>query len=580
MFNQRFKNWIRASVSVLKRLKYKALKLRKIKYIGRVLTKEDKKNITYLIVICVVSFFLLIGRIYLDNTEIRPDNGGTYTEGLVGEPRLINPVLITNDVDLALTRLVFSGLLKKDKNLEIKPDLAESISVSEDQKKYTVCLKQNLFWHDEEKITLDDVIFTYETVKNPIFRNPFLQRLKTTTFTKLNENCLVFNLENHSTAFLSDLTLGILPKHIWSRSAPEDFYLSEFNFKPIGSGPFKFVSLGKDVQNTIKFYTLEKNKEFYNTPPYLQEITFKFYLDFDSAVEALKTDEIQGLSYSPKEIKEKIANLKHLHHYQLNLPRYTAVFFNLRDPFINDRALRSALVHLTPKKQIFDTVFNSEGIIIHGPALPSSFAFNPEVKQYKHDPELAQTILNNAKWQKSTKGVWEKDEKVLEIALTTIDQPDFQTTAQLIQKAWQDIGIKVKLIIVPSNQIREIIVSRNFQALFYGVLEDFNGGIYPMWHSTQIDHPGINITGFNNRRVNELLEKASLTDDINMKKKYYYEFQEIVVENVPAIFLYNPTYSYLVDKKIKGIEVDRINRPEDRFIGIENWHIKTKRVGK
>lgn len=109
-------------------------------------------------------------------------------------------------------------------------------------------------------------------------------------------------------------------------------------------------------------------------------------------------------------------------------------------------------------------------------------------------------------------------------------------------------------------------------------MQSFGNDIYPLWHSSQINHPGINIAGFSNRRVDELLEKASLSYETEVRKKYYSEAQQVITQYIPAIFLYSPTYTYAVNKKIKGVEINQIIRPEDRFNRIENWYIKTKRI--
>lgn len=578
---QRQQTLLKAEHQIFKRiLKRKIPKPGQIKYLGRILTKKEKETIIALFVVILLCLLLIAVNLYFSNSEIVPSSGGEYIEGLTGNPKLINPILGANDVDLALIHLVFSGLLKYDQNLELRPDLVEDFPVDPGQKRHTLCLKENIFWHDGVKLTVDDVIFTFSLIKNPVFKNSVLERLKTAQITKINGNCLEIELKR-----LSDLTLGILPKHVWGKLNPEKLSQSEFNLKPIGSGPFKFMSLARDKSGQIRFYALEQNKNFYNKIPAIEKITFRFYPDFEQAIEALKVREINGLGYSPKQAKEKLLEIKNLRHYQLNLPYYTAVFLNLRIPkentnesnLLREKSVRQALAHLTPKKQIFKEVFNQEGIIIHGPTLPSSFAFNPEVKRYDYDPRLAEEILNRAGWQMNSKGFFERGGKTLELTLTTVNQPDFQKTAQLIQKAWQDIGLKVKLILVPPEQIKEIIKTRNFQAFLYGILENFNLDPYPLWHSSQINPPGLNLTGFSYRRVDELLEKAILAKDEEDKKIHYLEFQEIIADYLPAIFLYNTTYSYLVDQKIKGIDINRITHPADRFLGIENWYIKTKR---
>ncbi len=581
---QLFKKWF----GFLKRPKEKKQKnfpsLKQLKYLNQVLSAKERNAIRLLFLVVLVCLFFLFGRLYFSNSETVPKIGGKYTEGLVGQPKFINPVLAVDDIDLTLTNLVFSGLLKYDQNLELQPDLAQDFSLKPEQKEYTFCLKKNILWHNKEKLTIDDVLFTFSLVKNPTFKNPLLERLRNVQIRQVDENCLEFKLDKPSANFWPVLTLGILPKHIWGPISPEKFSQSEFNLKPVGSGPYKFVSLAKDKENRIKLYNLESNSKFHNRTPFIKELNFNFYPDFEQALQGLKTKEIDGLNYSPKQLKQDLSEIADLKYYQFNLSYYTAVFFNLRNPqdgnennFLQEKSVRKALAHLTPKQEIFDQVFNQQGIIIHGPILPHSVFYNPEMREYAYQPQAAEDVLVLANWKKNDSGFYEKNGKILEIALTTVDQPDFKKIAQLIQSSWQNIGIKIKLIIIPPEQIKEVIKNRNFQAFLYGILENYNFDQFPLWHSSQIDPPGLNLTAFNYRRSDELLEKASLTQNQEEKKKYYNEFQQIITDNLPAIFLYNPVYGYLVHQKVKGIEVNYITHPSDRFNNIENWYIETKR---
>lgn len=558
--------------------------LKQMKYLNEVLSSQEKRNIKILSSIFCISLLILAVRFYFSNSKNVPASGGSYTEGLIGEPKFINPLLAVDDIDISLTRLVYSGLLKYDKDLNLVADLVENFSLAAEQKEYNFCLKKNAFWHDGKKLTIDDVLFTFSLAKNPIFKNSSLDKIKNVQFEQINENCLRVSLEKPSSTFWSSLTLGILPKHIWQNIVPEDFAKSEFSLKPTGSGPYKFSSLARDKQGKIKLYSLEQNKNFYQKPPFIEKINFNFYSDVQESFKALTTKSIDGIVCLPKEIKEKIAEIPDLKNYPINFPYYTAIFFNLRLPtnekqlnFLREKAVREALAYLTPKQKIFEEVFNQDGLIIHGPILPHSPFYNPEIKKYDYQPSLAEKTLTQAGWKKNNQGFYEKNGQELKISLNTVDQPDFVKTANLIQKSWQEIGLKIKLIIIPPEQIKDIIKTRDFGAFLYGVLENPNFDPFPMWHSSQAESAGLNLTGFNLRRTDELLEKASLTTDVDKKKEYYAEFQEIITNNIPAIFLYNAVYSYLVNEKIKGIEINHLSHPADRFNNIENWYIKTKR---
>jgi len=556
--------------------------IRQIKYIGQLLSSQEKKIITILLIIVFVCLVFLSGRLYFANSKIVPKFGGEYREGLVGNPKFINPILAVDDLDLSLNHLVFSGLLKYNTDFNLVPDLVEEFSLESNQQTQVFCLRENIYWHDGEKLEIDDVLFTFSLIQNNGFKNPLLERIKNARINQIDERCFEISLEKPSLGFWSALTLGIIPKHIWQDLEQEQFVQSEYNLKPIGSGPFKFVSLGKDESDQIRFYSLEANKEYYHSGPLIKQISFHFYDDFTQATQGLKTGEVNGLICSPKQIQDKLFEIKNLKYYQLNFPYYTSIFFNLRlveeeTNFLREKSVRQVLAYLTPKQDIFTQALNEQGLIIDSPILPHSVFFNPDIKKYDYDLGAAEEVFARAGWKKNTEGFYEKNKEVLEISLTTVNQENFVDIAHLIQKSWQSIGLRVKLIIIPPEQIKEIIKNRSFQAFLYGVLENFNVDPYPLWHSSQSDSPGFNLTGFNYRRSDELLEKATLTQDQEKKKEYYKEFQEIIANNIPAIFLYNTTYGYLVDQKIKGIEVDQITHPSDRFIDIESWYIKTKR---
>jgi len=584
-----FEKWFRQHILRPKKEKQtqkrKLPSIRQIRYIGQLLSSKEKKTIVILLIIIFVCLVFLGGRLYFSNSKIIPKFGGEYREGLIGIPKFINPLLAVDDIDLSINHLVFSGLLKYDAEFNLIPDLVEEFSLEADQQKQTFCLKENIYWHDGEKLELDDILFTFSLIQDNRFKSPLLERIKNAQINQIDEKCLEISLEKPSLSFWSALTLGIIPKHIWQDLEQEQFVQSEYNLKPIGSGPFKFVSFGKDESNQVKFYSLEANKEYYNSGPLLKQISFHFYDDFTEATQGLKSGEINGLICSPKQIQDKLFEINNLKYYQLNFPYYTSIFFNLRlseeeTNFLREKAVRQVLAHLTPKQDIFTQALNQQGVIIDSPILPHSIFFNPDIKKYDYDPQAAEEVFSKAGWKKNAEGFYEKNNEVLEIKLTTVDQEDFVDIAHLIQKSWQSIGLRVKLIIIPPEQIKEIIKNRSFQAFLYGVLENFNLDPYPLWHSSQNNSPGFNLTGFNYRRSDELLEKATLTQDQEKKKEYYKEFQEIIADNIPAIFLYNTTYGYLVDKKIKGININQITHPSDRFIDIEGWYVKTKRSFK
>ena len=143
------------------------------KQIFKVLRKGEKITLLGLAVLAVGSLFFLATNFYINNTKVVPAFGGTYVEGVVGQPRFINPIYgETNDVDRTLIDLIYSGLMTYDKDGKIVNDLASSYTVSDDGKTYDFQLKDNVFWQDGKPLTSDDIIFTIETIQNSDYKSP------------------------------------------------------------------------------------------------------------------------------------------------------------------------------------------------------------------------------------------------------------------------------------------------------------------------------------------------------------------------------------------------------------------------
>jgi len=607
--------------------------LKQLKHLPKVLSFKEKRLTIILIFLIVASLIFIAGWFYSQNFLPTPTVGGEYVEGLIGAPQYINPLLSqTNDVDSDISRLIFSGLLRYDKNLELVADLAEKWEISTDQKTYTFVLKPDLTWHDGQSLTADDIVFTVKSIQDPDFKSPLLVSLRGVGVEKIDDRTIKFTLADEPyPAFLEVLTFGILPEHIWGDIPAINANLTEYNLKPIGSGPWQFKSIAKDKLGNIRSYTIVHNPNYSGPAPYLEKITFKFYPDFETGVQALKNHSAEGISFLPKELKKNIASQKNLKSYSFYLPQYTAIFFNQKEnEVLKDKKVREALALAIDKPKILSEALQLEGEIIDGPILPGSLGHNPELQKINFDPNKADLLLSEAGWNQITAEEYQsfleeqkqkeeeeqkeneeatskqpttteeiidqpaetpdetsqsfyrkKDDTILEITLTTVDQPENRKATELIQEFWQNIGVKVNLEIIESSKIsRQIIKPRAYEALLFGIIVGSDPDPYPFWHSSQVQDPGLNLSLLANRKVDKLLEDARKAANDEERQAKYKEFQDTLVEELPAIFLHNPTYTYVVDQKIKGVDIDRIIIPADRFNNLSDWYIKTKRKFK
>lgn len=574
----------------------KKTRIKSLKYIPRVLSKVEK----ILILIC---FVLILGSLiymgviaYPKYIQKKPAYGGDYTEGVVGQPQFLNPILApVSDSDSDITKLIYSSLLTYDEKQELVLDLAENYEISEDQKNYTFYIKQGIKWHDGEEVNADDIVFTVQAIKNPEYQSPLRASFSGVAVEKIDDYTIKFTLtgDTFSPFLKENTTFGILPQHIWQEVPVKNITLSDYNLQPIGSGPYKFKEYKKDKQTSlVNSYSLVAFKDYFDKKPYIEEINFKFYDDYSRLIAAYNKKEVQGISYIPRDEKDNIK--KDINQYLLKLPRYYAIFFNeAKNEILADKNVRKALAYAIDRERIINEAIGGEGILIDTP-IPSGFlGHNPEVEKYNYDTEKSISILEEEGWEypetnEESNEEETEDNKIrsndgddLEITLTHTSQSEFSQIAQIIAENWQAVGVKVNIQETDATILQsEYIRTRNYEALIYGQLISHDPDPYPFWHSSQREDPGLNLTSFKNVSANNLLEEARKTSDEEERIKKYLHFQNIVADEVPAILLYSPTYLYGVNPKVKGIELEYITVPSDRFADIKNWYIKIDRYWK
>ncbi|MFH1207403.1 MAG: ABC transporter substrate-binding protein [Patescibacteria group bacterium] len=549
-----------------------------LQYLPQYLSKKEKIIIRSLLALVIIALGFLVFNFYQRHVEYVAQPGGEYTEALVGQPAYVNPLLAQTDVDRDLTRLVYSGLFKYDEQLQVVPDLASSYEISEDKKTYSIHLKPDLKWQNGNAIMADDVIFTFETLADPSFASPLATNFKGVTVQRVDDQTVSFTLKEPFAPFLSNLTVGILPAHLWSDVSPTNFRLAEYNMKPIGSGPLMFKELTKDKSGNVKAYSLERNINYYSQPSYLDTITFKLYPDFDTAVNALKNNSVVGLSYLPASNRDALSKNKDIVIHNLRLPQYTAVFFNQKNSLLKVKEIRQALAHAIDRQRIISEAEAGEAFLANGPILEGFLGYNAGAKQYAFDQAKAGGMLDAAGWKiPDGGGLRQKSGAELRFSLTTVDQPEYVHAANIIQENWEAIGVGIELKILNPNRVsQEIIKPKDYEALLYGEILGADPDPYPFWHSSQTAGNGLNLSAYYNKEADKLLEAARQQSDPNARAKNYVDFQNILLEDEPAIFLFSPAYDYPINKKIKGVATELITTPSGRLNMINQWYLKTK----
>lgn len=549
-----------------------------LQYIPLYLSKKERIIIRILVGIMIAGTLFLLGSFYQRHVVHLPKNGGEYSEALVGQPAYINPLLAQSDVDRDLTRLTYASLFRYDENLQLVPDLAESYTVSEDKKTYTVTLREGLTWQNGNALLADDVLYTFETIADSDYNSPFYSTFRGVGVSRIDDRTVNFTLTEPFAPFLSNLTIGILPAHVWGDVQPSNFRLAEYNTKPIGSGPYVFNELTKDRAGTIKTYNLIRNPHYHGSSPYIDSLTFRFYPDFETALAALKNGNADGISYTPKDYRDSIQKTDSITIHSLQLPQYTAVFFNQKNDIFSNENITKALALGSDRQRIITEALNGQGKIVYAPILEGFLGYDADAEHFDYNPERAGQVLDEQGWTvPEGGGLRQKDGSELRFSLTTVDQSEYLKTADILRENWEALNIGVELKIMnPSRVDKEVIKPRNYEAFLYGEILGSDPDPYPFWHSSQSLEGGLNLSNYFNKDADKLLEEARQTDDPTVRGQKYVEFQRLLISDMPAVFLYSPSYDYPVNEKVRGINTTRITVPSDRYNGITNWHIKTQ----
>lgn len=583
---------------------------KQLKYVKKYLNPAERLAIGACLVVIIFSSIFLVAKFYKTHLQIIPVTGGDYIEGAVGSIKYINPLYSSvSDLNSDLAELVYSSLFKRNANAELVNDLAENHEVSPDGKTYTIKIRTDAVWHNASPVTVDDVVFTFEAIKNINYKSPLRTAFTGVEISKVDDKTIKFNLAEPYAAFLDLLNFGIMPQELWQQIEPTSANLAELNLKPVGSGRYKFKSLAKDKSGNIRTYILARNENYYGQKAHINTISFKLFGNLEEAISALNNNLIDGLSYLPESDKNQVVAQDSLNFYNLSLPKLSAIFFNTKSsPALADKKVRQALAYSIDKNKMIDEVMAGNARIIDGPILPGSFAYNNQIKKYDYSVATSSRLLAAAGWKivgltatdivqankdltskdeavkkqaeariKMGEGKWLlKDKNYLTITLTTVDNKEYGQAAELIAKFWKDINVKTEVNLAPANQIQvDVIRPRNFSALIYGEMTGADPDPYAFWHSSQIGQSGLNIADYANKEVDKLLEDGRLSSDLKARREKYKKFQEIIAEDEPAIFLYSPNYTYIQSKKIKGFNIKSIISPSDRFDDISQWYINT-----
>lgn len=511
-----------------------------------------------------------------------PAEGGTLTEGEIGVPRAVNPILAFTDADKDVTALVYAGLMRRDASGDLVPDLAQSYTVSPDGLTYDFIMKNGLRFDDGTPITADDVVYTVNETQDAALKSPLRADWSDVTVKKVSDTEVQFILKQPYAPFLANTTLGILPQHIWEGISDDQFAFSPYNVQPIGDGPYRVESVDKDGNGVPQSYTLVPSKDYAGAHPYIGTIVLRFYPDESHAFDALEAGEIESLAgIDPDDAAALASTSAPVNILSVPVPRLFGVFFNQNsNPVFADKAVRQALSMSVDRQALVESVLDGYGVPIDSPVPPGVLASSSPVSAA--DVAGAQAILAKDGWVVGLDGVLAKtvSKKTQELAfsITTADSADLKEAADMVAADWQALGAKVTVNVLEYGDLENAISDRSYDSLLFGQYVGTGLDLYAFWDSSQRNAPGLNVAEYVSASADKQLEAARTATSSAHALADLGAFQDIFAADVPAVFLYSPDLIYALPDKVKGADIGSVSVPADRFDGIAGWYIATDRV--
>ncbi|MFH1678576.1 MAG: ABC transporter substrate-binding protein [Candidatus Omnitrophota bacterium] len=523
------------------------------------------------VIMALLSAGLNLSQVKAEQKPIQKNKpyGGTLVWGTTNRPSIINPILTSHSVSAALLDIIFNRLVKLNTRGEMEPDLAESWEVSEDGLIYTFHLRRGVKFHDGVECTAEDVKFTYEAVCDPKVNSPYRSNfLLVDKWEVVDKYTFRIVLKKPYIPLLYKLVMCIAPKHLLESV---DLANTEFNYHPIGTGPFKFKQWKED--DTI---ILEANDDYFEGRPYLDRIIIKTYPDSSKLWAALMRGEVDYMQFMEQKDYEIVKQDSTFKSYAIPVDYYFAVAYNLEDEILSDRRIRFAIAYSINRKELIQRVAAAYGIECLGPFYPESEFFYEGIKPFEYNPQKAQELLSEAGWQDIDKdGILEKDGDELELKILVDERSDiFKKIAMLIRQQLQEIGIKTNTILYnnESQLISEFLESKRPQmCLIYG----FANRLVPDeaakdWCSVFKIKAG-RLWIYRNREVDRLFELGQITEDKEKRKKFYKKIHQLIYEDQPACFLYFPVHFHAISARFSGI--DDFFSLDMPYYMIKDWYI-------
>ncbi len=515
-------------------------------------------------------------------TKQGPQRGGSVVEAIVGTAPSLNPLFVEEDSGRDIDSLVYQGLTVISPSQDVVPLLARSISVSDDRLTYTVRVRRDVRWADGQPFTREDVLFTYRVLQDPAYQQPaaqFWKQVKVEPGAAADE--VEFSIKAPDASFPTALRQPIIPRHVFE-GVPVGEMASDprSSARAFGTGPFMVESISPNG----KVVTLVRNPNA-RPQPYLDHFVFRSYPTLADAVDAVSHGEADAVGALQLPQLGSLARRPDVSVHEVKTFSFTAVLFNLSpelSAYFQPPAVRQAIVQAIDRDQIVKDVLAGRADPAPGPIPPTDWAYDRSAAdRYPHDVGAALSTLEAAGWTLPPGArVRQRQGRDFSVSLVTADAFPYRQVADSVSKQLAQVGIQVTVEPVPASiLVSRYLVGRHFQL----ALVAFDNGPDPdqfgLWHSSSASD-ALNFASVLTPKqalIDKDLEDGRASGDRDQRRKAYSDFQELMADAAPAVFLYEPHYEYVIANRVHGVHTDAAIEPVDRFQYVTQWWVSGKR---
>lgn len=498
--------------------------------------------------------------------------GGTIIYSDFSDAETLNPILFSDNASDMVCQMIFNALVQLDAQGNVLPDLAERWEVSSDEKTFTYYLRQDVKWQDGEPFTAADVKFTYDMILDEEVNSPrradFVDLLDPANIVVLDDYTIQFTLNRIDAAWLccKDIYM-IIPEHILGDLAPADINTAAFNTAPVGTGPFAFEEWVKDDH-----IALVKNPDYFEGEPNADHWFYKVVENETVSFSQLQTGEAD-VSQVTAALWDQANDTESLD--CTSFPRFAFLFYiyNLDPevtPLFQDVRTRQALLYALDRQAMVDSIAFGLADVANSVVPPLSWAYNPDNEPvYPYDVAKAQALLDEAGWRDEDGDGVREAHGVVSVEDGTPFSFELRTNAGnqereqaivAMQQYWAQVGVEAKTATKEWNALlADLMETHQYEVVVIGFNWDVDPDESPMWHSKSYGD-GFNIARYMNPDLDQILDAALQTTDVETRKAYYYQMQHILAEDVPAPIIYFRRGTECWNDKLHEYNVNDVNR--------------------